>query len=142
MAEEKTTESLLRQCADAGMRRTAALEACLRVLAEAPRPLTLQDIPKSPAFKANADPATVYRLIQRLEERRIVRRIGFHSRAAHYCLRQQHHHDYLVCRDCGSVEVLDITCPVAHLEKQISTESGYADIDHELEFYGRCAECQ
>ncbi len=124
------------------MRRTPALEACLRVLSQASHPLTLQEIPKSDEFKANADPATVYRLIQRLEERRIVRRIGFHSRAAHYCLRQQHHHDYLVCRDCGTVKVLDITCPVAHLEKQISSESGFADIDHELEFYGRCAGCQ
>ncbi|MEX2577597.1 MAG: Fur family transcriptional regulator [Verrucomicrobiales bacterium] len=140
--ETKDLQALLEECSAAGLRRTAALEACLRVLAEAEQPVTLQQIAASPLFRVSCDPATLYRLVTRLEERRIVRRIGFHSRAAHYCLRESNHQDYLVCRDCGSVAVLDIACPVEHLEQQIETTSGFSDIEHELEFYGRCGECQ
>lgn len=135
-------EDLLKECSASGLRRTTALEACLRVLASAGQPMTLQQIAASSAFDVSCDPATIYRLVSRLEERRIVRRIGFHSRAAHYCLRESHHQDYLICRDCGSVEVLDIACPVEHLEKQIAQESGFSDIEHELEFFGRCVSCQ
>lgn len=125
-----------------GLRRTAALRGVLSVLLSAERPLTLQEIGADPALGVECDPATVYRLVTRLEERRIVRRIGFHSRAAHYALRESAHQDYLVCRDCGSVEVLEIACPVEHLEKQIASDSGFQDLEHELEFYGRCGDCQ
>ncbi|MCB1207371.1 MAG: transcriptional repressor [Verrucomicrobiae bacterium] len=135
-------DELITVCSASGLRRTAALEACLRVLATAEQPMTLQQIASDPAFGVSCDPATIYRLITRLEERRIVRRIGFHSRAAHYCLREGSHQDYLICRDCGSVEVLDIACPVEHLEKQIAEESGFSDLEHELEFFGRCLACQ
>lgn len=140
--ESHRVENLLKQCSASGLRRTAALEACLRVLASADQPMTLQQIAADTAFGVSCDPATIYRLVTRLEERRIVRRIGFHSRAAHYCLRESSHQDYLICRDCGTVEVLDIACPVEHLEKQIAEESGFSDLEHELEFFGRCAGCQ
>ncbi|MEM9017411.1 MAG: Fur family transcriptional regulator [Verrucomicrobiota bacterium] len=137
-----TLDHLLEACTAAGMRRTSALRAVLSVLSSAYQPMTLQQIGDDPNFSTHCDPATIYRLITRLEENRIVRRIGFHSRAAHYCLREGSHQDYLICRACGSVEVLNIACPVEHLEQQIATESGYADLEHELEFYGRCATCQ
>ena len=139
---DERIETLLKECSSSGLRRTAALEACLKVLATANQPMTLQQIAADSAFDVSCDTATIYRLVGRLEERRIVRRIGFHSRAAYYCLRESHHQDYLICRDCGSVEVLDIACPVEHLEKQIADESGFTDIEHELEFFGRCAVCQ
>lgn len=143
MAENRNgIESLLADCTAAGLRKTEALKSCLSVLAAARQPMTLQQIAEDPRFTTECDPATVYRLIQRLEENRIVRRIGFHSRAAHYCLREGSHQDYLICRDCGSVEILEIACPVEHLENQIADDSGYKDLEHELEFYGSCQKCR
>ena len=139
---ETKIKNLMEECASSGLRRTAALEACLKVLVTADQPMTLQQIAASSSFDVSCDHATIYRLMIRLEERRIVRRIGFHSRAVHYCLRDHHHQDYLICRDCGTVEVLDIACPVEHLEKQIAEESGFSDLEHELQFFGRCTACQ
>ncbi|MAS93336.1 MAG: transcriptional repressor [Verrucomicrobiales bacterium] len=133
---------LLEECSKAGLRKTTALRACLDVLASADRPLTLQEIAGNSNFNVDCDPATVYRLITRLEEHRIVRRIGFHSRAAHYCLRQGNHQDYLICRDCGTIAVLDLACPVEHLENEIADSSGFTEIEHELEFFGLCQSCQ
>ena len=135
-------DGLLSTCSDAGLRKTRALVSGLKVLASARHPLTLQQIANSPIFDVECDPATIYRLITKLEEHRIVRRIGFHSRAAYYCLREGNHQDYLICRDCGSIEVLDIACPVEHLEEQIASDCGYSDLEHELEFYGRCGTCK
>ncbi|MEM1443653.1 MAG: Fur family transcriptional regulator [Verrucomicrobiota bacterium] len=135
-------DTLLEQCSREGLRKTSALKACLEVLLKASQPLTLQEIGSSPDLGISCDPATIYRLITRLEEKRIVRRVGFHSRAAHFCLRESDHQDYLVCRDCGSVEVLNISCPVEDLESEIAKKSGYSDLDHELEFFGRCGTCQ
>ena len=137
-----TVEDLLGECSAAGLRKTEALRACLEVLAAANRPVTLQQIAEDSRFNVTCDPATIYRMVTRLEEHRIVRRIGFHSRAAHYCLRKSHHQDYLICRDCGTIEVLDLACPVAHLENEIAHASGFTEIEHELEFFGRCGECQ
>lgn len=139
---DKDISSLLSTCREIGMRKTKTLVSTLRVLASTRQPVTLQQITESPDFGVNCDPATIYRLVTKLTENRIVRRIGFHSRAAYYCLRAGHHQDYLICRDCGSVEVLNIACPVEHLEAQIAKDSGYADVEHELEFYGRCAACE
>lgn len=137
-----TIEDLLQSCRDSGMRRTPALRQFLEVLLRANKPMTLQEISAHPDFTDSCDPATLYRIAIRLEENRIVRQIGFHSRAAHYLLRGECHQDYLICRDCGSVDVLDIACPVEKLEKEIASDSGYDDLEHELEFYGRCVECQ
>ena len=139
--EAPSLDGLLAACSKAGLRKTKALVSALKVLASAEQPLTLHQIADSPDFDVDCDPATIYRLITKLEEHRIVRRIGFHSRAAHYCLREGHHQDYLICRDCGSIEVLDIACPVEHLEEQIASDCGYSDLEHELEFYGRCGTC-
>jgi Fur family ferric uptake transcriptional regulator len=139
--DDLNISSLLSTCREIGMRKTKALVSTLRVLVSTEQPVTLQQIAKSPDFDISCDPATVYRLVTKLVENRIVRRIGFHSRAAHYCLRVGYHQDYLICRGCGSVEVLEIACPVEHLEAQIAKDSGYADLEHELEFYGRCTAC-
>lgn len=138
----KDLSSLLSTCRKIGMRKTKTLVSTLRVLASTRQPITLQQIAESPDFAVNCDPATIYRLVTKLTESRIVRRIGFHSRAAYYCLRAGNHQDYLICRDCGSVEVLNIACPVEDLEAQIAKDRGYADVEHELEFYGRCAACE
>jgi len=138
----QTIDALLDACRAAGMRRTMALRCFLEVLLEESRPMTLPEIAGHPRFGITCDPATLYRLAARLEEHRLIRQIGFHSRAAHYLLRGGAHQDYLICRDCGSIAVLDVECPVHELEKNIETTSGFSDIEHELEFYGTCRACR
>ena len=75
--------TLLKQATDrarqSGLRRTRALEDVLRMLIDAHRPLTLGDIAESSQLKSGADRATVYRLLMKLEERGIIRRLGLQS---------------------------------------------------------------
>ena len=51
-----------------GLRMTKALEDVLRILIESNKPLTLADIAESKNLSSQADRATVYRLVTKLEK--------------------------------------------------------------------------
>ncbi len=139
---EHILSDALAKAREGGLRRTRALEDVLDILVKACQPLTLGDIAGSEDLVSGADRATVYRLLLKLEERGIIRRLGLHDRAAYYTLLiPGEHHDYLICNDCGKIEALDVACPVDTLEKQIAQTSGFRHLYHELEFYGQCPDC-
>jgi len=50
------------------------------------------------------------------------------------------HHHHLVCRSCGRTE--EVTLPgLEALVRTIATDHGFGQLDHELEFFGLCADC-
>ncbi len=139
---KKSLTQLIDRCRAGGMRRTQALESVLTLLLDSDRPMTAGEIAEAPALKGHCDPATVYRLLVRLEEHGILRRLGLRDRAAYYTIRHAHtHDDYIVCTKCGSIEELEMECPVEALEAEIARKSGFTQLDHELEFFGVCPEC-
>jgi Fur family ferric uptake transcriptional regulator len=141
-ANTELIEEAVRRCKEAGLRRTRALEDVLHILIEAGRPLSLADVAESPKLGSAADRATVYRLLTKLEERGILRRVGLHDRSAYYTMVfPGQHNDYLICTRCGRIERLEIRCPVEALEKQIAKSSGFTGLYHELEFFGLCPCC-
>ncbi len=132
----------LERARDRGLRQTAALEDVLRMLIEAPTPLTLADVASSPKLASKADRATVYRLLTKLEKLGIIRRLGLHDRAAYYTMIfPGEHNDYLVCTECGRIDRLAIECPVEELEAQIAKQSKFTRLYHELMFFGVCPKC-
>ncbi|MDR0458335.1 MAG: transcriptional repressor, partial [Burkholderiaceae bacterium] len=50
--------------------------------------------------------ATVYRVLTQFEQAGILARSHFEANKAVYELREQQHHDHLVCLDCGRVQEL------------------------------------
>ncbi len=140
-SERASLAALLTACRAAGLRRTRLLERVLRVLQMRPEPVNTQELLAARGIAGACDPATLYRLLQRLEEKGLVRRIGLHERSAHYALRRDHHHDYVVCRKCGDVELLKMECPVERIEREVGRRTGFREIDHELQFYGICPQC-
>ncbi len=133
----------LDQCRAKGLRRTNALRATLRVLIGAGKPRTLVELNEGLPVNEKCDPATTYRMLLRLEEAGLIRRFGLHGRAAHFGLiLPGEHHDFLICRECGKIEDIDMHCPVEALEREVETKSGYDEVYHELEFFGRCPECR
>ncbi len=137
-----TLSELIDRCRAGGMRRTQALESVLRFLLASDHPRTAGDIVESTELKGKCDPATVYRLLIRLEEHGVLRRLGLRDRAAHFTVRHAHtHDDYIVCTRCGAIEELEMECPVEALEAEIARKSGFTQLDHELEFFGVCPSC-
>ncbi len=125
-----------------GMRRTRALELVIEEMAAAGKPVTIQELAAKPALEQQCDQATVYRLVIKLLEQGIVRKLGLHERSAYFALLiPGEHHDYLVCTECGTIKSIDMSCPVKKLEKDIMKSSGFSKVYHELEFYGVCPKC-
>lgn len=131
------------RCREKGLRRTQAMESVIELLMDSGHPLSATEIAEAPPLKNSCDPATVYRLLSRLEEKGILRRLGLRERSTYYALRHGHcHEDYVVCTECGKIERLEMECPVEALESQIAESSGFTNLDHELEFFGICPDCQ
>ena len=134
--------AIISNCRAEGLRRTKALEELLTTLLESDRPMTLAELAESPRLSNQCDKATVFRLLQRLADKGILRRLGLHERAAYFTLLlPNQHRDYLICDQCGSIEPIDAPCPVHELEKEIQFTTGYKNLYHELEFFGTCPQC-
>jgi Fe2+ or Zn2+ uptake regulation protein len=130
------------RCREAGLRRTKALEELITTLLESGRPMTLAELAASGRLADQCDKATVFRLLQRLAEHGVVRRLGLHERAAYFTLLVPgKHSDYLICTKCGSIESIQAPCPVHQLEEEIRRKTGYRNLYHELEFFGVCPKC-
>jgi Fe2+ or Zn2+ uptake regulation protein len=130
------------RCRKLGLRRTKALEELIATLLESGRPMTLSELAGSERLADQCDKATVFRLLQRLAEHGIVRRLGLHERAAYFTLLMPgKHSDYLICTSCGSIEAIQAPCPVHQLEEEIREKTGYRNLYHELEFFGVCPKC-
>ncbi len=135
-------DDLLAKARAAGLRRTKALEALLSCLSEHNRPMTLAELSSCGHLAEQCDKATVFRLLQRLSDKGMVRRLGLHERAAYFTLLIPGiHRDYLICTECGSIEAIDAPCPVHQLEEEIRQETGFKNLYHELEFFGICPSC-
>jgi Fe2+ or Zn2+ uptake regulation protein len=135
-------QETIERCRKAGLRRTKALEELLVTLLESTRPMTLAELASSARLADQCDKATVFRLLQRLIEHGIVRRLGLHERAAYFTLLVPgRHNDYLICTGCGSIEAITAPCPVHELEDEIRNKTGFRNLYHELEFFGLCPHC-
>jgi len=140
--QKKIVTQAIERCRDLGLRRTKALEELLATLVESERPMTLAELSASERLIDQCDKATVYRLLQRLTEHGILRRLGLHERAAYFTLLQPgKHSDYLICTGCGTIESIKAPCPVHELEDEIREKTGYQGLYHELEFFGVCPDC-
>ena len=139
----ETLEWARQACREHGLRRTPARELVLEFLARHPHPTNLATVSAAKEIAESCDPATVFRILQKLEEIGVVRRLWLHERAPYYVLLAPHdHHDYVLCTGCGKVEATPLECPVSALEKVVEDKLGYAGIHHELGFYGLCPACQ
>ena len=135
--------NLLQSCKGAGMRKTKSLLALLETLIDHDAPVTLAELTAFPKLQTLCDRVTLYRLLQRLNERGIVRRLGLHERSAYFTLLiPGSHKDYLICTSCNDIKAIQAPCPVHALEKEIAATSGYKKLYHELEFFGICPNCE
>lgn len=89
--------------------------------------------------------ATIYRNIKLLEEEGVLLKAQFSEQGgAKYemcVLGGDHTHHHLICLHCGTVcdvedDLLD------KIEKLVSNKRGFKILDHRLNFYGICRECQ
>ncbi len=82
--------------------------------------------------------ATVYRVLNQFDDAGIVTRHYFEGGKSVFELATQHHHDHLVCLDCGHViEFHDDI--IEQRQQEIASENGMNLQAHSLYLYGRSA---
>lgn len=138
---EAMVDHAVKRVREQGMRRTRILVLVLRELARRGGPATVAEMGE--ALGDDVDPATLYRMVERLLHVGVVRRVGLHDRAQHVELViPGRHRDYLICTECGAVGEIIEGCPVGPVEAHLAKRTGYRNLRHELLFYGTCPECR
>ncbi|PHM70723.1 ferric iron uptake transcriptional regulator [Xenorhabdus kozodoii] len=82
--------------------------------------------------------ATVYRVLNQFDDAGIVTRHNFEGGKSVFELTQQHHHDHLICLDCGKVIEFNDEF-IEERQKIISERYGIKLSNHSLYLYGHCA---
>jgi Fur family ferric uptake transcriptional regulator len=84
--------------------------------------------------------ATVYRTLQAMASGGELDAIRTPDGQVAYRICSPGHHHHLICRGCG--RTVEVSIP--SLEQQVramAAEQGFAEVEHELEFFGTCAAC-
>lgn len=85
--------------------------------------------------------ATVYRVLTQFESAGIVTRHHFEGGHSVFELKDNTHHDHIVCSECG--KVVEFEDPIIEERQQkIAAELGFILTDHALNLYGVCSNCQ
>lgn len=86
------------------------------------------------------DRSTIFRELLFLTKNNIVIKNTI-SGVDYYEIPQDHHH-HLVCINCNSIKKVEIDNHLERQEKQIAKQNQFNIINHSLEFYGYCRNCQ
>lgn len=81
--------------------------------------------------------ATVYRVLTQFEQAGILSRNHFETGKAIYELREEQHHDHLVCLDCGHVEEF-YDPEIEKRQGAVAKAKGFSIADHALSLYAHC----
>ncbi len=135
-------ESIVSRLRETGMRRTDALEELLRAMLAHHRPFLLSELAEMPGLSGR-DQATIYRLVTKLKDVGIIRQISLGEKGNYFQLHlPDHHHDYVVCRECGKITEVPFDCVLGAIQEKLSREFGWTNLSHSLAFQGVCPACQ
>jgi len=81
--------------------------------------------------------ATVYRVLTQFEQAGILERHHFESGRAVFEMNAGHHHDHLVCINCGRVEEF-YDPEIERRQGKIAKDRGFAIQEHALYLYAEC----
>ncbi|MBK6868956.1 MAG: ferric iron uptake transcriptional regulator [Burkholderiales bacterium] len=132
-------DSNIEELKSTGLKATAPRLKILQIFQTAEqRHMTAEDVFRVLlAERSDIGLATVYRVLTQFEQAGILSRNHFEAGRAVYELRDDQHHDHLVCLDCGHVE--EFFNP--EIEKQqhaVAKAKGFEIADHALSLYAHC----
>jgi Fur family ferric uptake transcriptional regulator len=81
--------------------------------------------------------ATVYRVLTQFEQAGLLQRLHFESGKAVFELNDTHHHDHLVCLQCGHVEEF-VDEEIERRQVKIAAERQFTIRAHSLAIYAEC----
>lgn len=124
-----------------GGRITEVRKEIVQILSEADCLMSQADIlAQLKKLKIEPNRSTIFRELLFLAKNNIVLKNTI-SGTDYYEIPQDHHH-HLVCVSCHSISKVEIDNHLERQEKQIAKQNKFNIINHLLEFYGYCRNCQ
>lgn len=123
----------------AGLKATLPRLRILEILESAPhRHMSAEDVYKR-LLDSGEDVglATVYRVLTQFEAAGLVTRHHFEGGQAVFEINHGHHHDHIVCLQCGRIEEF-IDEVIEQRQRDIVKRSGFDLTEHSLVLYGNC----
>lgn len=81
--------------------------------------------------------ATVYRVLTQFEQAGLLKRHHFESDKSVFEINEGHHHDHLVCLQCGKVEEF-YDAEIERRQNEIAASRGFEIREHALYLYADC----
>lgn len=129
-----------------GFKLTRGRKSIINIFIDRNQPVSAVEITNSlHQKKINLHKTTIYRELEFLLDRNIIRQLQFTDRKKMYEILTDDHHHHLVCKNCQKIEKVAsaaLETEIQFLENEILTDSSFKNIRHSLEFFGLCRQCQ
>lgn len=126
-----------------GLKSTAQRDDIARVFFSTNRHISVEELYNEvKRVNPHIGYATVYRTMKLLTECGLAVERHFRDGEARYeSLAEGHHHDHLICEDCG--KIVEFTEEhIEALQAAVARRLGFEFTGHKMELYGRCRDCQ
>lgn len=124
-----------------GLSVTAPRKMILSLLIKEHGPFSAEEIYKLLPDNS-CDQATVYRCLNQFVETDLVNTSYLERDLVRFEYNDPaHHHHHIVCKSCKKTEIF-LDCNLHKIESSFFANKGYKAIQHRLEFFGICKECQ
>lgn len=124
------------------LKATPARLAVMAFLEKASEPVDVSSIISNLKEQGiEADPATVFRMMNDFLEKGVTKQIRFEEGKLRYELANKGDHHHLICESCGKIESVSDTV-VPEMEEDIKKKHKFLVKRHSLEFFGLCKDCQ
>ena len=139
MSKNSNEENILTR---KGCKNTKSRRAVIEVLENAQMPLSVEDIFIKVKEAGNGtNLSTVYRILELMENMRLVNKTIFGDGKSRYELSVDGHRHHLICTNCSKTVPIE-GCPLAQLEKDVGNKTKFHITGHRLELYGLCPKCK
>jgi len=136
------TEMILDKLKEKGHRITPQRLVILRTLVESKNHPSVEDIfAKVRVHFPTTSLATVYKTISVIKELGEVLELEFSSGHNRYDGHKPYPHPHLLCVKCKRIVDPELSS-LAHLTRELVSDTGYRILSHRLDFYGICPKCQ
>jgi Fe2+ or Zn2+ uptake regulation protein len=124
-----------------GYRITKARSAIIEIFCITEHPINAQYIQtKLPDSQITVNKTTVYRELQFLVDRNLIKPVHLTPDTLSYELVDRAHHHHIVCNNCGKIE--DVILPTEKFLDDVKKQTNFELHSHSLEFYGQCTACK
>lgn len=126
-----------------GYRITKARSQIIEIFINSLTPISATDLIESfKILKIKVNKTTIYRELDFLIGKGLLKGIEFGEGKKRYELNTTHHHHHLVCLNCKKVKDVDLETDLSEEEKKIQSKTGFKIKSHSLEFFGYCKNCR